>query len=100
MIIIFVFFFFFYILLFFRFFWITLSVQPVTVINFDIAEKSFVTLKIFDNTGREVASPVDEFKPAGYYTVRFNASGFASGVYYYRLTSDKFCATKKLVIIK
>ncbi len=74
--------------------------NPVTVINFDIAEKSFVTLKIFDNTGREIASLVDEFKPAGYYTVRFNASGFASGVYYYRLTSGKFYATKKLVVIK
>ncbi|MBK9331431.1 MAG: VCBS repeat-containing protein [Ignavibacteria bacterium] len=74
--------------------------NPVTVINFDIAEKSFVTLKIYDNTGREIASLVDEFKPAGYYTVTFNASGFASGVYYYRLTSDKFYSTKKLILIK
>ena len=41
-----------------------------------------------------------KFKPAGYYTVTFNASGFASGVYYYRLTSDKFYSTKKLILIK
>jgi len=74
--------------------------NPVTIIDYDIAAGSFVSLKIFDNSGREVSSLINEFKPAGYYSVSFNASGLASGVYYYRLSADKFIVTKKLAVIK
>ena len=60
----------------------------------------FVTLKVYDILGNEVATLVNEEKPAGYYEVEFNAGRIASGVYIYRLTSEKFVSTKKMMVVK
>jgi len=62
-------------------------------------------MKIFDITGREVAKLVNEIKPAGYYTVQFNAGAFASGVYFYQIYANgingkDFLMTKKMMLIK
>ena len=57
--------------------------NPTTIINYQLPEDNFVTLKIYDVLGREVAKLVDEFNPAGYYEVTFDASQFSSGVYFY-----------------
>ena len=60
---------------------------------------SNVKLTIYDLLGREVATLVNERKPAGTYTVRFDASGLASGVYLYRITAGSFVQSKKMVLL-
>lgn len=77
--------------------------NPVTKINFEIPVDSKVTLKIFDISGREVATLVNELRPAGYYTVSFDANNFASGIYFYRVTTGdnaQFTMTKKMMLVK
>jgi len=75
--------------------------NPTTNIEFQIPVDSKVTLKIYDITGKEVATLINnEFKSADYYTVSFNAVNLASGIYFYRITTDKFTSMKKMVMIK
>lgn len=77
--------------------------NPVTKINFEIPVDSRVTLKIFDISGREVATLVNELRTAGYYTVSFDAHNFASGIYFYRVTAGdnaQFTMTKKMMLVK
>ncbi|MBS1514962.1 MAG: S8 family serine peptidase [Bacteroidetes bacterium] len=74
--------------------------NPVTKISYSIPKAGIVTLKIFDVTGREVASLMNELKQPGVYAVDFNASSFASGVYFYRLESADFVDTKRMVLLK
>mgnify|MGYP001466649802 FL=1 len=57
-------------------------------------------MKIFDLTGREIASLVNGIKTAGVYTVDFNGANLASGVYFYRLEAVDFIDTKRMVLIK
>jgi len=59
-----------------------------------------VALKVFDVLGREVATLVDEVKPAGTYTVNFDARHLSSGVYYYRLTAGSFTQTRKMILAR
>jgi hypothetical protein len=59
-----------------------------------------VTLTVFDMLGREIRTLVNEVQPAGQYTVDFDGRGLASGVYFYRLSSGSFHATKKFVMVK
>jgi len=59
-----------------------------------------VTLKIYDILGREVATLVNEQKPAGNYEVNFNASSLSSGVYFYKIQSGSFTETKKMILLK
>jgi hypothetical protein len=74
--------------------------NPVTNIKYQLPKDGFVTLKIYDITGREIAKLVNEQKPAGNYTVAFNGSNFASGVYFYRIQAGDFVQVKKMVLIK
>lgn len=74
--------------------------NPVTKISYSIPKAGIVTLKIFDITGREVASLMNELKQPGIYSVDFNASSFASGVYFYRLEAQDFVDTKRMVLLK
>lgn len=74
--------------------------NPSTSINFDLPVDGKVSIKLFDMAGREVATLINELKTAGYYTLRFDASNFSSGVYFYRLTSGDFVSTKKMMLIK
>ncbi|HMS35286.1 MAG TPA: T9SS type A sorting domain-containing protein [Ignavibacteria bacterium] len=74
--------------------------NPATNINFDIPIDGKVSLKIFDMTGREVATLVNEVKTAGYYSLKFNASSLSSGIYFYSLKSGNFSITKKMMLIK
>ncbi|MGE5362581.1 MAG: T9SS type A sorting domain-containing protein [Bacteroidota bacterium] len=68
--------------------------NPTTTIKYDIAEGSqyLVTLRVFDIAGREVATLVNEVKEPGRYTATFDASGFASGIYYCHLQAGTFAA--------
>ncbi len=81
--------------------------NPTTRIKFTISNvistegrNLLVTLKVYDILGNEVATLVNENKPAGSYEVEFNAAKLASGVYYYQLKSGSFVQTKKMVFIK
>jgi len=74
--------------------------NPSTTISFDLPRKSFVSLKVFDLIGREIASIISEDMPAGSYTKQWNASNLTSGVYFYRLQAGLFIETKKLVLLR
>ena len=74
--------------------------NPSTIINYQLAMNSHVTLKVYDILGREVATLVNEEKPAGSYSVQWNAGGVASGVYFYKLEAGSFSATRRLMLIK
>lgn len=74
--------------------------NPITKIEFSIPNDKFVTLKIFDILGREVAVPVSKNIKAGNYTVDFDASKLSSGIYFYRLEAGSFSDTKKMTLIK
>jgi 3D (Asp-Asp-Asp) domain-containing protein len=74
--------------------------NPSTSINYSVAQASKVTLKVYDILGREVVTLVNEAKPAGDYSVRFNADNLASGVYLYKLQSGAFTETKKMMLVK
>jgi hypothetical protein len=74
--------------------------NPTTVIRYQLPAASHVELKVYDILGREVTTLVNEQKPAGYYTVQFNAAGLASGVYFYRMKAGDFVETRKLTLIR
>jgi hypothetical protein len=74
--------------------------NPVTKINFQLPVDDFVTLNIYDVTGRVVATLVNENIKAGYHTVEFNGSNFASGVYFYRILTERASQVKKMLMIK
>ncbi len=73
--------------------------NPVTNIKYEIPKDAFVTLKVYDLLGKEVFS-INEFKKAGSYEVRFDGANFASGMYFYQITSGNFTDTKKMVLLK
>ena len=83
--------------------------NPSTKIKFAIGsnvvtsgakQSQFVTLKIYDVLGNEVTTLVNENKPEGTYEVEFNGVGLTSGIYYYRLESEGFVQTKKMILLK
>ena len=74
--------------------------NPVTKINFAIPRNSFVTLKVYDMLGKEIANLFNGSKEAGYYTVDFSGTDLSTGVYYYRLESEGFVDVKKMILIK
>lgn len=74
--------------------------NPITNFEFQIADFGFVSIKIFDLTGREVESLVNKNLNAGVYKIDWNASHYSSGVYFYRLEADGFAETKKMILVK
>jgi hypothetical protein len=74
--------------------------NPSTIFSFTLPSKSFVSLKVFDFIGREVISLVSEEMSAGTYSRQWNAANMSSGIYYYRLQTNSFTETKKLVLLK
>jgi photosystem II stability/assembly factor-like uncharacterized protein len=74
--------------------------NPTTNIRYQIPERSFVTLKIFDVLGNEITTLVNEEKEAGRYESILNAEGLGSGVYYYQIISGSYIQTRKMIFIK
>jgi hypothetical protein len=74
--------------------------NPATTIEFSLAQRSFVTIKVFDVLGREVQTVVHEELEAGPHAVVWDASGMPSGVYFYRLYTRNHTAVKKMVLTK
>jgi hypothetical protein len=80
--------------------------NPSTIISYSIPEESFVSIKVYDLLGKEVATLVDERQTAGNYQKSFNADGLSNGVYFYRIQTNSvnnsvdFIETKKMSILK
>lgn len=74
--------------------------NPTTVINYQIPITSFVSLIVYDALGREVATLVNEQKDANIYSIQWNASQFANGIYFYTMRSGSFVQTKKLLLVR
>ena len=74
--------------------------NPSTMIRYEIPERSFVTLKVFDVLGNLIATVVNEELPVGSYEVKFKAANLPSAVYFYRLQTDSFVSSKKMLLLK
>ncbi len=74
--------------------------NPSTVIKYQLPKTEFVSIKVFDLIGREVASLVNEQKEPGYYEAVFDGSNLASGLYFYKIEAGNFVETKKMMLIK
>ncbi|MCB0727857.1 MAG: SBBP repeat-containing protein [Ignavibacteriae bacterium] len=78
--------------------------NPVTAINYSIPKSGFVILKVYNNLGNEIATLVNENQAEGSYKVEFSATsggiGLPSGIYYYRLETENFKETKKMILLK
>ena len=75
--------------------------NPSTVISYQLANNSFVRLKIYDLNGKEVQTLVSQQQNAGSYSVSFDASALPSGIYFYRLsTSNGFSQSRKMILLK
>ncbi len=74
--------------------------NPSTTIQYQIPKQSHVSIKVFDMSGKEIATLVDEVKSSGIYKQNFNASSFSSGVYFYTLNTGDFTETRKMILVK
>jgi hypothetical protein len=74
--------------------------NPSTNFTYELSKAGFVSVKVYDLLGREVATLVNEFKPAGSYPATWNAAGFGSGIYFCKMQSGSFTATKKMILMK
>jgi len=74
--------------------------NPRTTLSFLLGHPSFVSLKLYNMAGEEVATLVNEMKTPGWYTVQWDASGYASGVYLYRLQVGNAQQTKKMILLR
>lgn len=74
--------------------------NPETAIIYQVSKFSFITLKVFDILGGEVATLVYEEKPAGRYEVKINANNLTSGIYFYQLRTASKIITRKMVLMK
>ncbi len=74
--------------------------NPSTTISYSVPEIEFVTLKVYDVLGNEIAILVNEEKSIGSYEVEFSGNELPSGIYFYRLQAGSFVETKKMVLMK
>jgi Secretion system C-terminal sorting domain len=74
--------------------------NPSTIIKFAVPERSNVLLKVYDILGGEVITLVNEEMDSGWYKREFNASGYSTGVYIYRMQAGSYTSTKKMILIK
>lgn len=74
--------------------------NPVSKVNFDLPEDAFVSIIIYDMTGRNVKTVYNQFTTAGYHTAVIDASSLTSGVYFYKFSTPGFSKVMKMVVIK
>lgn len=74
--------------------------NPTTKIEYRITDQSFVSLKVYNVLGDEVATLVNEEKSAGVYNINFDGTGLSSGMYLYKLQTPDFVETKKMILMK
>ncbi len=74
--------------------------NPTTIIKYQLPMFEKIKITVFDVLGREVETLIDDEKPKGSYSIEFNASGLASGIYFYRMQTGSYVETKKLILLK
>lgn len=74
--------------------------NPTTNIKFSVVKSSVVSIKVYDQLGREIATLVNEKKSPGTYQYLFNADGLSTGIYFYTLQTEKFSETRKMILLK
>ena len=74
--------------------------NPETTVHYSIPSDSHVKIDIFDITGHNVKTLVDAKRQAGVYSILFDGTGISSGVYFYRLNTEKYQTTKKMILVK
>ncbi|HMS32460.1 MAG TPA: T9SS type A sorting domain-containing protein [Ignavibacteria bacterium] len=74
--------------------------NPVTNLEFEIPKLEFVSLKVYDILGNEIASLVNNMKEPGNYRIEFDGRNYSSSIYYYKLTAGSFSETKRMVLLK
>ncbi len=74
--------------------------NPTTKFDFSVPEDILVTIKIYDISGREIFTLLNNQVQAGYYTVTFDANNLSSGIYFYKIITPKFSDTKKMIVLK
>jgi hypothetical protein len=74
--------------------------NPSTIIQYQLPTNGMVTVKVYDILGREVKTLVNDYKTAGNYSVNFDASRLASGIYFYQIRAGNFTSTKKMMYLK
>ncbi|MGB5530304.1 MAG: T9SS type A sorting domain-containing protein, partial [Ignavibacteriaceae bacterium] len=74
--------------------------NPSTTIEYSLPQNGFVTLKVYNVLGKEVATLINGQNEAGKHRVNFDATGLNSGVYFYRIESSSFVDTKKMILLR
>lgn len=74
--------------------------NPSTTIEYQLPQKSYVTIKVFDSIGNELNTLVSGYKDVGNHQIKFNAEDYSSGVYFYTIKTDNFIKTNKMLLIK
>jgi photosystem II stability/assembly factor-like uncharacterized protein len=74
--------------------------NPTTNLQYAIGSRQFITLKVYDILGREIATLVNDEKPAGEYEVEFDGAGLPSGIYFYQLKAGEYIETRKMILLK
>jgi hypothetical protein len=74
--------------------------NPATVISFQLPANNYTSLKIYDAAGRQIDELVNSDLKAGEYEIKWNASNYTSGVYFYKLITGNFTSTKKMILVK
>ncbi|MDR3627153.1 MAG: T9SS type A sorting domain-containing protein [Ignavibacteriaceae bacterium] len=74
--------------------------NPTTEINYQIPKDGYVTLKVYDILGNEVKTLVYDFKGAGNYSEKFDATNLAIGIYFYKLNTNNYSSIKKMILAK
>jgi hypothetical protein len=74
--------------------------NPSTIIRYQLPKDAFVSVKVYDLLGKEVAKLVDETKDAGYYEIVFDAASLTSGLYFYKMQAGDFVTVRKMVVVR
>ena len=74
--------------------------NPETTISFNLAQSGFVSLKIYDNLGNLISTPISRDMQSGTHKMSFSGNGLASGVYFYRLETERFSETRRMILLK
>ncbi len=74
--------------------------NPATIINYQLGNDGFVSLKVFNSLGEEVAVVIDDYQSAGNYKITFNGNDLPSGMYVYQLKSGNYSESKKMLLLK
>jgi Secretion system C-terminal sorting domain len=74
--------------------------NPSTTISYQLSAEGLVSLKVYDVLGKEISTLVNEIKQSGAHEVNFDASGYTSGIYLYKMTVNNFTQTRKMIVLK